>query len=205
MSSRRRHDLAGLIVGSVGLLATAAIAKRGLAEGEREVFRAANELPGSAYRAVWVGMQYGTFATAPALSGLAWLTGRRTFAAELLVSGSAAWVLAKVVKRFVGRERPHRILSAVRLRGTEEGDLGFPSGHAAVSAALSTAAMPSLPPLARAGAVGLAGFVSFSRVYVGAHLPLDVVGGAALGVALGSAAHLAFGRDRVVGRAQGPG
>jgi undecaprenyl-diphosphatase len=33
-------------------------------------------------------------------------------------------------------------------------------------------------------------------VYVGAHLPLDVVGGAALGVAVGGAVHLLAGRPR---------
>ena len=44
-------------------------------------------------------------------------------------------------------------------------------------------------------AAGLAAFVSFARVHVGAHLPLDVVGGACLGVALGSAANLVLGAD----------
>jgi undecaprenyl-diphosphatase len=34
--------------------------------------------------------------------------------------------------------------------------------------------------------VALSGFVPFARMYVGAHLPLDVVGGSALGLAIGS-------------------
>ena len=44
--------------------------------------------------------------------------------------------------------------------------------------------------------VGAAGFVCLARMYVGAHLPLDVVGGAALGVAVGAIARLGFGRPR---------
>ncbi len=35
--------------------------------------------------------------------------------------------------------------------------------------------------------------VALARVHIGAHLPLDVVGGAALGVVLGAAWHLAVG------------
>jgi membrane-associated phospholipid phosphatase len=36
-------------------------------------------------------------------------------------------------------------------------------------------------------------FMAFARVYVGAHLPLDVVSGAAIGAAMPSVLHLLFG------------
>ena len=39
----------------------------------------------------------------------------------------------------------------------------------------------------------MVGIVAIARVYVGAHFPLDVIGGAALGWAIGSGVHLAFG------------
>jgi membrane-associated phospholipid phosphatase len=81
----------------------------------------------------------------------------------------------------------------VAIRGKEEGDLGFPSGHAAVSAALTTAAAPFVSPPVRVVAAGLAGYVSFARVHVGAHLPLDVIGGACMGVAVASAVNLMLG------------
>ena len=52
---------------------------------------------------------------------------------------------------------------------------------------------PYQSPPWRAASVGLAATVAFARVHVGAHLPLDVVGGAALGVLLGSAWNSAVG------------
>ena len=48
--------------------------------------------------------------------------------------------------------------------------------------------------------LALAGFVPLARVYVGAHLPLDSIGGSALGVAVGCAVNLGLG----VGHPSGP-
>jgi membrane-associated phospholipid phosphatase len=81
-------------------------------------------------------------------------------------------------------------LDHVRLRGARADDDGFPSGHAAVSAALAVAIATGLPAPWGEVAIGLAAATSLGRVYVGAHLPLDVIGGAGLGVALASALEL---------------
>jgi membrane-associated phospholipid phosphatase len=197
MSRRRRsRDVALLVAGSSGFAVTAFMAAReGIDERERAAFHAANDLSGLDYRAVWVPMQYGTFGTVFALAGLAFARKRPRLGAGLLLGGTSAYVLAKLTKRYVGRGRPATELEDVTIRGKEEGDLGFPSGHAAVSAALTTAAAPSLPLPVRVLAAGLAGFVSFARVHVGAHLPLDVIGGACMGVAVASAVNLALGAD----------
>jgi undecaprenyl-diphosphatase len=65
----------------------------------------------------------------------------------------------------------------------------FPSGHAATSFAAATIlsfAFPRLAPLL----LVLAAAVGFSRVYVGVHYPLDIVGGAVLGVLIAIALRL---------------
>jgi membrane-associated phospholipid phosphatase len=190
----RGREFVGLLLGAAGVFATASAARRGLAPGEEDAFRVANELPDDVYPVIWAPMQYGTFGTTPALAAVAAIRGRRSLALSLFAAGTAAWLGAKGIKALVRRARPGGVVDDVRIRGGEDDAHGFPSGHAAVSAALTTVALPALPSEARAGAVGLAGVVSFALVYIGAHLPLDVVGGASLGVAVGSAVRLILGR-----------
>jgi hypothetical protein len=81
-------------------------------------------------------------------------------------------------------EPPHRGRPPAR---PEQRGLGYPSGHAAVAATLYVVAAPHLRSRWRAGLAALTSGVGLARIYVGAHLPLDVLGGVALGAALGAA------------------
>ena len=149
---------------------------------EVELFRRVNGAGDRIRVPVRTIMQAGTFGTVPAVSVLAWLFGRKRLAASLAVSGTIAWVGAKVVKPFGGRQRPQAILPDVTIREPIQGDLGWVSGHTAVATTLALVASEELPRTSRPVLLGIVGTVGLGRMYVGAHLPHDVVGGAGLGM-----------------------
>ncbi len=127
-------------------------------------------------------MQFGTAGTVPVAAAIAWAWGDRALGARLALSGSATWVLAKAAKRAVGRPRPACLLAATNLRGREPSRLGYLSGHSGVAVALGAAAWPAFSRGARTGVALAVALVGLGRAYVGAHLPLDIIGGAALGL-----------------------
>jgi len=181
--------------GVTALLVTAlAVHRDRVGPGEAAVFRAVNGLPGSLYRPAWALMQLGALGAAPATAGAAWLAGDRELAGRLLAGGTGAWALSKVVKRLVQRPRPAGLLPGTRRRGPEAAGLGYLSGHAGVAVALGAAALPRLGPGGRALTLAAVPVVGLTRIYVGAHLPLDVAGGAALGLAIDAAMTLVSAR-----------
>ncbi|HYY81791.1 MAG TPA: phosphatase PAP2 family protein [Actinomycetes bacterium] len=162
---------------------------------ETDVFRLVNDLPGWLYPGMWVVMQAGNLVGVGVAAGLAAAARRYRLAVNLAVAGTGVWFLAKAVKLAVARGRPSApgLLTHVHVHGPAAGGLGFVSGHAAVAVALASVASPYLGRRARRLAWAAADGVCLSRMYVGAHLPLDVVGGAALGWAAGALVHLLLG------------
>lgn len=154
---------------------------------EKRIFHWANDAPEEVRTPVRAIMQAGTFGTVPAVAALALLSGRRRLAAEVAIGGTAAWLLAKAAKPLGGRPRPSGVLRRVRIRETIAGDLGWVSGHTAVSTTLAFTLSRTSPAWARPALGGVVAATGFGRMYVGAHLPLDLVGGAGLGMMIAAA------------------
>jgi len=186
---------ARLGLGVAGLLATAGAVHRDRVDAmEARAFLAVNDLPDALYPPAWIVMQLGAFGAVPAAAAAAWRAGDGELAGRLLLGGTGAWALAKLVKQVVRRPRPADLLPAIRGRGRDAAGLGYLSGHTAVAVALGAAALPRLGPAARGLTLAAIPLVGLTRLYVGAHLPLDVAGGAALGLAADAAAGLALAR-----------
>jgi undecaprenyl-diphosphatase len=105
---------------------------------------------------------------------------------QILLLVLAADVIADLasagLKELVGRHRPQDSHALV----APPGGSAFPSGHAATSFACAAVLAAAMPRLA-APLFVLAAAIAFSRVYVGVHYPLDVLAGAALGIAVATA------------------
>jgi membrane-associated phospholipid phosphatase len=133
----------------------------------------------------------------PAFLGLWWIVRRFSSSAcwwavaALAVSG----LLRLAIVPWVGRERPSNFAFAQPLEPVF-GRTSLPSGHATTTfAVFFMLAWLSGPKAALAVMGAWAVAVALSRVYVGVHYPLDVVAGAALGLATASGlASVAFHR-----------
>jgi undecaprenyl-diphosphatase len=160
------------------------VKKHGIARWEEALFRRANEAPDAWRTPVRVVMQAGTLGTVPGAAAVAALTGRRGLALRLLAGGALAWFGAKAIKPIGGRERPEQVLGGVRIRERIEGDLGWVSGHTTVATTMALIAADELPAWSRPVLAGVVATAAFGRMYVGAHLPHDLLGGAGLGMVI---------------------
>jgi undecaprenyl-diphosphatase len=179
---------AGLVV--LGLSALP-IDERHVGGLEEDVFRFLNDDLWLPYWPTWLLMQLGSVVVVPLVVTAALIARRRRLAVTAGVAGTLVYVMGKVVRHGIVRGRPARVLEEVVIRGDPAVGTGYLSGHMALAVAMAAAATPYLGWRGRTVVWALAAFVGLARIHVGAHMPLDVVGGAGLGLAGWAVVHLA--------------
>ena len=123
------------------------------------------------YGAVWIALAL--------VLAIVW---RRPWLFVLVAGADAvADLLAGGLKVVTDVERPAYRYAEPRPLVHVPHDGSFPSGHTSTSFACATILTLAFPRAAP-GFFLLALAIGFSRIYVGAHYPLDVVGGAVLGI-----------------------
>ena len=192
---RRRADVL-VAAAALGVLVVCGVlvANRTVVSTDVAVFRRINHWPEWLYPPMWTVQLSGVIGALPLVAVAAVLLRRLRLAAALAAATALKVSLEDMAKMFVQRDRPAQTLPDVILRGNSAAHgLSFPSGHAMVIFAITVLVSPYFKGWRKVLPWALAAAVCLSRVYLGAHFPLDVAAGAGLGTFIGGTFNLVFG------------
>jgi membrane-associated phospholipid phosphatase len=132
---------------------------------------------------MWLFTQLGSMLIAFGVAFLFFLLGYRYLVIEIILGTLTLWLLVETIKALAERERPFLTFEDTRIIGWREKGASFPSGHTSQIFFLIALLLLRFSP-----GIGIslalytvAAIVGFTRIYVGAHYPRDVLGGAVLG------------------------
>lgn len=197
---RRRRDLLAAGIGVVVYLLCALVASSGAVPAwEEDLFRLVNGWPDWLLPIGYPVQLVGVLVVPLVLAVVAALVHQWRLALALVLLPAIKYAVEYgVVKQTVDRARPFQSVcmedpSCGHFRDVPLYGPSFVSGHAIIVGAAAVVLLPHLRRPWSTAVVLLALGVALARVYLGAHNVLDVVGGIAVGVVIGSLLNLAFG------------
>ncbi|HRN50219.1 MAG TPA: phosphatase PAP2 family protein [Anaerolineales bacterium] len=145
----------------------------------------------------WLDIALGTFsqlgngALAIGLS-LYLMRSNPSLSGQLALGVLSLSIMVELLKALTDRARPFITNPKARVVGWREPGRSFPSGHTSQIFFLATLLYHHFEPGLGIGILlyAVAALVGFTRMYVGAHYPRDVIGGALLGLMWGTLANL---------------
>jgi undecaprenyl-diphosphatase len=113
-----------------------------------------------------------------------WVRKEKRLAIILTAGIIAGAIFTYPLKFLIDRQRPYEQLATTRLLTPFENDPSFPSGHTEMSFLAATIISQFHPGYSKY-LYGFSFIVALSRIYVGVHFPIDVIGGAIIGIVIG--------------------
>jgi membrane-associated phospholipid phosphatase len=143
-------------------------------------------------RCMWLATQLGNMLAAFIAAFVFFLLNFRDLAVEIIFGTLTLWLLVETIKTLSDRDRPFLTLDKARVIGWREKGDSFPSGHTTQIFFLMTLIIHhfQLGIVETAALYAVAALVGFTRIYVGAHYPRDVIAGIVLGSVWGILATL---------------
>lgn len=189
LPTRLQASRRGLALGAIalaGYVGAGVFSHRAPRQGEKDALQAANH-DGVPHAWLWPFQQLGTPWMLPGSAVLLCATGRR----RLALAAALALPLEKAgeltARGLVSRSRPARSVPGTRLRDDAPAQgTSYPSGHTAIVTCLGTLLWPGASNIVRLLIVAGTTGAGYARLHQGAHHVVDVLGGACLGVALGT-------------------
>jgi membrane-associated phospholipid phosphatase len=136
---------------------------------------------------MWWATQLGNMLTALIAALIFFLLDYRALAVEIVLGTFTLWLVVETIKALADRDRPFHTFTETRIVGWRELGDSFPSGHTSQIFFLMTLFIQYFQTniLSTVALYTVAALVGFTRIYVGAHYPRDVIAGLVLGCVWG--------------------
>lgn len=182
-TSHSNHDVRTVVALLFVLIVLSAIAVSGkLFSAERSILLFLNSFPAS-FDIIMINItHFGSLAALYSSVFVILILGRKKLALGLLGAGMLAYLSAAALKAVVMQPRPAARWPEIVAREWGPVSYGFPSGHAALVTAMAVTLWPYVSKPYRPLLIILAVLVSLSRVTLGMHFIIDVIGGAVIGM-----------------------